>query len=129
MRILIVEDNLAVRDLLDDVLTDQGYDTDIAGDGQAGVERAKARPPDLVLMDLQLPVLDGVTATWLLRRDPSTRMIPVIAMSADDRLRRMGASIPADGLLPKPFDLDDLLTIVGQSAPASRRSARITCEQ
>ena len=97
MRILIVEDNPAVRDLLDDVLTDQGYDTEVAGDGQAGVERAKTRPPDLVLMDLQLPVLDGMTATRLLRRDPSTRMIPVIAMSADDRLRALVRPYPLTG--------------------------------
>ncbi|MGI9462393.1 MAG: response regulator [Aestuariivirgaceae bacterium] len=80
--ILIVEDNEMNRDMLSRRLQKRGFDVFVAEDGQAGVDQAKARLPDLVLMDISLPVMDGWTATKALKADPATEAIPIIALTA-----------------------------------------------
>ena len=125
-RILLVEDDPAIRRLLVELLAEEGYDT--AGDGQAGVHAARAFRPDLILMDLMLPVLDGMEATRQLKADPATRDIPVIAISAGPNLRIHASDLPADGVVAKPFDLDTLLAAITvqlrrRSAPDGPRSA------
>ena len=127
-RILLVEDDPAIRRLLVELLAEEGYDVHTAGDGQAGVHAARAFRPDLILMDLMLPVLDGMEATRQLKADPATRDIPVIAISAGPNLRIHASDLPADGVVAKPFDLDTLLAAITvqlrrRSAPDGPRSA------
>jgi two-component system, cell cycle response regulator DivK len=81
-KILLVEDNEMNRDMLSRRLARKGYAVVIAEDGARGVALARAERPDLILMDLSLPVLDGWEATRRLKADPVTRAIPVIALTA-----------------------------------------------
>ena len=81
-KILIVEDNEMNRDMLSRRLEKKGYDVAIAVDGEAGVAAATSETPDLVLMDLSLPVIDGWEATRRLKANPATRDVPVIALTA-----------------------------------------------
>jgi CheY-like chemotaxis protein len=108
-RILLVEDNDMNRDMLTRRLQRRGYEVEGAIDGADAVARAGAA--DLVLMDLNLPVLDGFEATRQIKSSPSTRAIPVIALSAhamaDDRDRALAAG--CDDFDTKPVDLDRLL--------------------
>ena len=108
-RILIVDDDPTIRHLLDDVLRiDEGYETFQAADGQAAVEIAREEQPQVILMDLTLPVLSGEAAIRMLKDDAQTRGIRIIAMSSGVNLRRHVDDLLADGLLGKPFDLDTL---------------------
>lgn len=111
-RILIVEDDPVIQSLIVEFLGDEGFETIAVSDGQSGVDAARAMRPDLILMDLMLPVLDGMAATRELKRDPMTREIPVIAVSAGTNLRVHAEQLPADGVVGKPFDLDTLLAAV-----------------
>jgi len=81
-KILLVEDNEMNRDMLSRRLERKGFDVVIAVDGQAGVEMASTTKPDLILMDLSLPVMDGWEATRQIKADPATQGIPVIALTA-----------------------------------------------
>jgi CheY-like chemotaxis protein len=81
-RILLVEDNEMNRDMLSRRLERKAYEVIIAIDGQAGVNMASSESPDLILMDLSLPVIDGWEATRRLKANPATQSIPVIALTA-----------------------------------------------
>lgn len=81
-RILVVEDDEANRELATRILRRDGYEVILANDGISGVARAVAEVPDLILMDLSLPELDGWQATWQIRRNPVTAAIPIIALTA-----------------------------------------------
>ncbi len=112
-RVLIVDDDPAVRTLLEDVLrVDEGHETLEAGDGQTAVETARAEQPQVVLMDLTLPVLSGAEAIRELKNDPETEWIRIIAMSAGVNLHHHVDELLADGLLGKPFDLDTVAASV-----------------
>jgi two-component system, cell cycle response regulator DivK len=108
--VLIVEDNARNLKLVRDVLGHAGYATLEAGDGEAGVELARERCPDLILMDVNLPGIDGVEALARLRADPATAQIPVVALTAyamtDDRARFLAAGF--DGYLEKPVNVREL---------------------
>lgn len=111
-RILIVEDNEMNRDMLSRRLERKGYSISMAVDGGAGVEKAGAEIPDLILMDMSLPVLDGWEATRRVKGSPQTRHIPVIALTAHamtgDRDKAMEAG--CDDYDTKPIDLARLLS-------------------
>ena len=81
-KILLVEDNAMNRDMLSRRLARRGYEVVIAIDGQQGIDMARAETPDLVLMDMSLPVVDGWEATRRLKSAPETQSIPVIALTA-----------------------------------------------
>ena len=81
-RILVIEDQADLRGILRDLLTGSGYEMIAAADGQAGVIQAKSERPDLILMDIQMPVLDGYDATRQIKADPSLKSTPVIAVSS-----------------------------------------------
>jgi two-component system, cell cycle response regulator DivK len=110
-RILLVEDNEMNRDMLSRRLQRRGYEVIIAIDGAQGVAKAQADAPDLILMDMSLPVLDGWEATRRLKAAPETRAIPVIALTAHamagDREKVMEAG--ADDYDSKPIEFDRLL--------------------
>jgi two-component system cell cycle response regulator DivK len=81
-KVLLIEDNEMNRDMLSRRLQRRGYEVLMAADGQEGVATAQAQEPDLILMDMSLPVLDGWEATRLLKGDAKTRAIPIIALTA-----------------------------------------------
>ncbi|HYI14306.1 MAG TPA: response regulator [Thermomicrobiales bacterium] len=113
LRVLIVEDEKPIRELLNDFLSDEGYDTLLAENGQRGVDIARAEQPDLILMDLMLPLLDGFAAMRALKEDPQTRGIPVVVMSANSvLLMHLSHQLLADETLRKPFDLDQVLQVI-----------------
>jgi CheY-like chemotaxis protein len=128
LRVLIVEDEKPIRELLDDFLSYEGYNTLLAENGERGVELARAEQPDLVLMDLMLPRIDGFEAIRTLKADPETRDIPVVVMSANSvLLLHLSDQFLADDTLRKPFDLDRVLDIVqsriGVGSPRRRADA------
>ena len=110
-RILLVEDNEANRDMLSRRLARQGFEVTIAVDGGEGVEIAQRDLPDLILMDMSLPVLNGWEATRVLKADSATKAIPVIALTAHamagDREQAMEAG--CDDYDTKPVELPRLL--------------------
>ena len=113
-RILVVEDNEKNMKLFRDVLVATGYRTLEATSGSEAVDLASEHTPDLVLMDIQLPDLDGVQALGRLRADPRTAGIPVLALTAQamhgDRERFLAAGF--DGYLSKPVDVRELIGTV-----------------
>ena len=114
--ILIVEDDQKNLKLLRDLLQVSGYATIEATDGSRGVEMARTKKPDLILMDIQMPVMDGLEATKILKGDEATKGIPVLALTAyamkgdEERMREAGC----DGYIPKPIDIKKFLKIVAK---------------
>ncbi|MCA9833373.1 MAG: response regulator [Thermomicrobiales bacterium] len=111
-RILVVEDQEDVAQLIDVVLEGEGYTVAIARDGANGLMLSREWNPDLILMDIMLPGVDGGTLISRLRREPETKDLPIIAMSASRTLRDRSNELEADALLPKPFNIDALLVQV-----------------
>ena len=112
LTILLVEDNDMNRDMIAQYLGHYGYKVLTARDGGTAVELARSAAPDLILMDISLPVLDGWEATRQLKAAPETERIPVIALTAHamaaDRQKSMEAG--CDDYEPKPIDFGRLLT-------------------
>jgi CheY-like chemotaxis protein len=110
-KLLIVEDNEMNRDMLSRRLRRKGYDIEVAMDGQQGIDKATALLPDLVLMDMSLPVKDGWTATRELRENAATATLKIIALTAHamegDRQKAIEAG--CDDYDTKPIDLKRLL--------------------
>lgn len=110
-RILLVEDDEMNRDMLSRRLLKRGYEVTIATDGQQGVDMARAERPDIILMDMSLPVMDGWTATRELKGNDDTAGIPVIALTAHamagDQERALSAG--CDDFDTKPVELSRLL--------------------
>ncbi len=109
--ILLVEDHEELWDFLSRRLTRRGFTVELAQDGQQGVDKARELKPDVILLDMNLPVKDGWTAARELRADPATASIPIIALTAHamsgDRGRVMEAG--CDDYHPKPVDFSRLL--------------------
>jgi CheY-like chemotaxis protein len=124
-KILLVEDNEMNRDMLSRRLTRSGFEVLVAVDGRQGVAMAASERPDVILMDMSLPVLDGLEVTRQVKADPATRAIPVIALTAnamvEDRERAMAAG--CDDFDTKPVELPRLLekirTHLGKAAGAA----------
>jgi CheY-like chemotaxis protein len=110
-KVLIVEDNEMNRDMISRRLSKRGYDVLLAEDGGQGLATAQKERPDLILMDMSLPVLDGWQAVRRLKADPETRAIPVIALTAHampaDREKALEAG--CDDYDTKPVELPRLL--------------------
>jgi two-component system cell cycle response regulator DivK len=115
-QVLVVEDNEKNMKLVRDVLQATGYRTLEASSGEDAIALARAHRPDLVLMDVQLPGMDGVEALGRLRADERTAAIPVLALTAQamegDRERFLAAGF--DGYLPKPVNIAELIGTVGR---------------
>ncbi len=127
-KILLVEDNELNRDMLTRRLARKGFEPLTAVDGEEGVALAKSAQPDLILMDMSLPVLDGWSATRRLKAAPETRHIPVIALTAHamegDRERALEAG--CDDYDTKPVEFSGLLgkieSLLNRRAPGQESS-------
>lgn len=121
--VLIVEDNEKNRKLMRGLLGAHGYQTLEAVDGPIGIEMAQEHQPDLILMDIQLPTLDGYTVTRRLKADDGTQQIPVIAVTSfamkgeEDRAREAGC----DAYVSKPIDIHLLIETVKRFLPQPER--------
>jgi CheY-like chemotaxis protein len=111
-KILLVEDHEELWDFLSRRLKRRGYDVALAHDGQEGLDKARAERPDVILLDMNLPVMDGWTVARTLRGDPETARTPIIALTAHamsgDRAKAIEAG--CDDYHPKPVDFSRLLT-------------------
>ena len=110
-KILIIEDEADIRDLLAYNLQKEGFATLEAGDGRLGLEMAHAHAPALVLLDLMLPGMDGLTVCRELERDPATSPIPIIMLTAkgEELDRVVGLELGADDYVVKPFSVRELI--------------------
>jgi two-component system, cell cycle response regulator DivK len=124
-KILIVEDNADNMILLEFVLKSAGHTVLAATDAEAGLTLARAEQPNLILMDIQLPGMDGLEATGLLKRGDATRAIPVIALTAlamkgdEERMRAAGC----DGYISKPIRYKEFLATIDAQLAAGAESA------
>jgi putative two-component system response regulator len=111
-RILIVDDNLTIISLLQYALRQEGYRVVVAQDGQEALDRVAAEPPELILLDLDLPILSGDEVCRRLKNDPATRTIPVVMLTALGELENKLAAwdYGADEFLTKPFRVVEVLT-------------------
>lgn len=123
-RILIVDDNENNRNLFRDILLFYGYDVVVAGDGESGVALASELLPDLVIMDIQMPVMDGMTAAANLKADPATSGLKIIALTSfamrGDKERFMNGNF--DDYLSKPVDTRALPGMVAKWLAQEKRS-------
>ena len=110
-RVLVVDDLAANRELIEGLLDGRGYDVEQARDGSEALASIRAKEPDVVLLDIDVPVMDGITVCRAIKGDPATRLIPVVLITAasdrDTRIRGLEAG--ADDFLTKPFDGTELL--------------------
>jgi sigma-B regulation protein RsbU (phosphoserine phosphatase) len=124
-KVLIVDDEPDILDLVELALRSERIEVIAAKNGFEGLEKAKSARPDLILLDLSMPGMDGFEVMEALRADPKTNDIPVIILTAraqiTDKLR--GLSVGADDYITKPFDLDNLVLRVEALLPRTRRSA------
>jgi two-component system, cell cycle response regulator DivK len=120
-RILVVEDTEDNRKIIRDLLTSVGYELIEAADGAEGVAMAQSQRPDLILMDIQLPVIDGYEATRQIRAVPGLAKVPIIAvtsyaLSGDEAKTRAAG---CDGYVAKPFSPRQLLAKIREFLPAT----------
>jgi len=129
-KILLVEDNEMNRDMLSRRLARKEFEVVIAVDGQAGINMAASESPDLILMDLSLPVIDGWEATRQIKADPATQAIPVIALTAHAMMGDEQKALEAgcDDYDTKPVNLKRLLDKIDTLLDA-RRSPRTQTSQ
>ena len=113
-KILIVEDYPATSKMIADLLRMEGFEASIAGDGVTGLNRATLEHPDLILLDVMLPEMNGFEVCERLKKDPATSHIPIVIVSvrATDSNIRQGTELGADAYIPKPFDPFKLVELV-----------------
>lgn len=113
-RILVVEDNMDTYELVHFILEKNGFETFLAANGREGVNAALKQKPDLIVMDMSMPEMDGWTAAGLIKKDEQTKSIPLLALTAHalpgDRQRAMDAG--CDEYITKPMDLDELVEAI-----------------
>jgi two-component system response regulator RpaA len=124
-RILVVEDDTLIREVISTALGDEGYAVDVAEDGAVAVDYLATKTPDLVVLDLALPAMDGFQVCQAIRRQESTAEIPVLVVSAmaSTNIVKAAYRAGADAYIDKPFDLTDFLRNV-QSLLDSRHESR-----
>jgi CheY-like chemotaxis protein len=126
--VLVVEDNLDNYELVRTILEFAGYDTFLAVNGEDGVNAAQKQKPDLILMDMSLPEMDGWEATKLIRANPETAHIPMIALTVHtlplERRRALEAGV--DAYLPKPYDAGQLIRVVEGVLKNSKQNKKKT---
>lgn len=123
-KILVVEDEITLQETLAYNLTQQGYDVETAGDGKAAIDTARQMHPNLILLDIMLPILDGIDVCRILRQEMN---VPILMLTArDDEIDRViGLEIGADDYITKPFSMRELMARV----KANLRRTRLDKEE
>lgn len=117
--ILVIEDDAGILETLSDFLRSEGFRVDLARDGAEGLERIAAHRPDVVLVDLLMPGMNGRQFLARLRAEAATRSLPVVLMTGSRPPGETAAA--ADAVLQKPFELDELLAAVWRFRPQGTR--------
>ena len=118
-RVLVVDDDKGIRDFVRTVLADEGYEVAEASDGQDALDRCARVRPDVILLDMRMPVMDGWEFARTYRDRPGPHA-PIVIVTAALDVAKDAKDIGADGFLAKPFQLDELLDLVHHhSAPAA----------
>jgi DNA-binding response OmpR family regulator len=112
-RVLIVDDDDSIRDFISMALSDRGYEVATAPDGGVALEMMASFRPDIVLLDMRMPAMDGWAFSSVYRETRSPR-VPVVVLTAARDAGASAAEIRADAFLAKPFDLSDLLALVAR---------------
>jgi len=113
-RVLLVEDDQGLRELIAEALLDDGYQVDSAPDGAVALELAAQYPPDLVILDLMMPNVDGEAFSTAMRQLEGLASVPIIVVSASRYSHEVGIRVGAQVALRKPFDLNELCEHVDQ---------------
>ena len=121
-QILVVEDDASIRGLVSDLLRDDGYQVSEACNGAEALDAVREQRPDLIVLDLMTPVMDGWTFVEECRREPGFDDVPIVVTSASHDLPRTAERLRSLGVrtcLTKPFDVDGLLALVERYVPAA----------
>lgn len=124
-KVLVVDDDPCIRSLLAAWLQDAGYRVGVAGDGQQALEQVRRDRPDVLLLDLAMPRLDGYGVIKWLRQQPESRDLPILVLSADVWAPRNLRGLRIEGFLSKPFDLDEVLARVKEFVPLTDLPAAV----
>lgn len=119
-KILVVEDEPTNQEVAEVILASEGFEVLLAGNGQEGIDMARRAKPDLIVMDILMPVLDGLSATRELKSDPETAHIPILVVTAKASHSDRGAAEAAgcDAFLAKPYRNSVLVEAIRQLLPA-----------
>ncbi|MDD5748182.1 MAG: response regulator [Actinomycetota bacterium] len=121
IRVLIIDDDPGIIKVISLILETRGFETTEAKDGISGIEIAKRENPDVILLDIMMPELDGYEVIKRLKRDPDTWSIPVVFVTAKTTTEamEMGTSLGASGYLTKPFHPEDLIAMIKEATKQS----------
>lgn len=121
-RLLIVEDERHIIESLSFVLEREGFEVAAALDGEAAIQRLRTDPPDILILDVMLPRMNGLEVLKFARADPALRALPVIVLTAKGQVqdRQMAEEIGVDAFMTKPFSNRDVIEAVRALAPAAR---------
>lgn len=113
-KIMVVDDSASVRQLVSETLSDGGYEVVEASDGQDALDKFKNEPVDLVISDLNMPVMDGIELVKQLRALPGQRFLPIIMLTTESQeaKKQEGRAAGASGWLVKPFKAEQILSVV-----------------
>jgi two-component system response regulator HydG len=112
--VLVAEDDLSQRAMIVEYLRDEGFAVDAAGNGATALERARASPPDLLLLDVNMPTMDGPSLLSVWTEDARLAAVPVVLVSGTPGLPQIAQRFGVRATLAKPFDLDVLRAVVEQ---------------
>ncbi|MGQ9729311.1 MAG: response regulator transcription factor [Candidatus Fervidibacter sp.] len=121
-RVLVVEDDPAIIELLRFLLEQEGLEVEVAHDGLEALDQLEVSTPDLVLLDIKLPKLEGTDVLWEMRQNPKWSDIPVVVISVDSSYQTMlqGWRLGVDSYFVKPFDPDELMQVIRRILFVSR---------
>jgi CheY-like chemotaxis protein len=118
-RVLVIDDDAAVRSIIAETLRGEGYRVDEAGSGAEGLERLRAEPPDLILLDVQMPGMNGIGFVDQLHQEAGTTDIPIVILTATPELPESAQEHGIKAVLTKPFDIGLLTAMVERLVRAS----------
>jgi CheY-like chemotaxis protein len=123
-KILVIEDDEYSRDALAHLLAAEGYEAQSASDGESGLAKAHQLQPDVIVLDLNLPGIDGKQVIQMLRNDGPLRDVPILVITGDeDRAAQSAVEVGADGFLTKPVEFDDLIRAIDKLKGTANRAA------
>ena len=130
-KILVVDDEPTIVRLMEFILARQGHEMIVAVNGEEALEKIKTQQPDLVLLDIMMPRIDGYEVAQLLRADPKTASLPIIMLSAkaQDEDIRKGVEIGVDEYITKPFTPDHLVQIVAKYLARVQKNEKTEAEE
>lgn len=114
-RVLVVDDDRGIRNLVTEVMRDEGFQVDQARNGSEALDRVRSAPPDVIILDLMMPLMDGPSFARACRQDPCCADVPIVMLSSAKNAREVASHLRPFGVrecLNKPFDIDALVGAV-----------------